>query len=61
MIAQLMEQKLSRIEAVRKVNQIEAQQVFNFLYAAKQRKQTVGSYFKTHKSKCLKKFKSSSL
>lgn len=57
MISQLEEQKFSRIEALKTVAELERLQIFNQLYAASQRPETVGSYFKKHRTKCQRKFK----
>lgn len=56
MISQLMNQKHSKTDAIRIVSEIERNQIFNYLYRYKQKPETVGSYFKKHQKKCLRKF-----
>lgn len=59
MTAQLQEQLKSEAKARAIVNEIESGQLFNHLFAFKQKPTNVGEYFKKHKEKCLRKFTNS--
>lgn len=55
MAKELMQQNMPRTEAIRKLEEIERNQIFNKIWVKPPK--TVGEYFKKHKTKCQRKFK----
>lgn len=56
MINELIKETGSRKSAISKLSEIEKHQLFNHYEATKNQQDTVGSYFKRNRQKCLQKF-----